>query len=163
MFCVIFSVPYLVWELLLWIHEFISVTICSVCIDFLRINTPMLITNLTKMIYVNRFLHSSSRKSKYLFVCIYLVLMLQHVSLSLRKLRYIRDSTGRMSQCVVDIIPASGNLNCAHKAGTRGSYAFVYVTENKTCHICRHAQELGNRSLEHLPISHYPVYQRGIS
>ena len=48
-------------------------------------------------------------------------------------------------------------------AGTRGSYAYVYVAENKTCHMCRHSQELGNRSLENLPISHHPVYQRGIT
>ena len=105
----------------------------------------------------------SSCKTKYVFVCIYLISMLPHLSLSLGKFRYIRDSTGGMSQCVGDIVSATGNVNCAHQAGTRGSYAYVYVAENKTCHICRHSREIGNRSLEHLPISQYPVYQRGIS
>ena len=89
--------------------------------------------------------------------------MLPHLSLSLRKFKYIRGSPGGMSQCVADIVPATGNFNCAHQAGTRGSYAYVYVAENKSCHICRHSREIGNRSLEHLPISQYPVYQRGIS
>ena len=89
--------------------------------------------------------------------------MLPHISLSLRKFKYIRGSPGGMFQCVADIVPATGNFNCAHQAGTRGSYAYVYVAENETCHICRHSREIGNRSLEHLPISQYPVYQRGIS
>ena len=117
------------------------------------------------MISVYTFVHlaSSARKTKYVFVCFYLVLMLPHLPLSLGKFRYIRDSAGGIFQCVADIVPATGSLNCAHKAGIRGSYAYVYVTENQTCHICRNSRQLGNRSLEHLPISQYPVYQRGIS
>ena len=87
--------------------------------------------------------------------------MLPHLSLSLRKFKYIRGSPGGMSQCVADIVSATGNFNCAHQAGIKGSYAYVYVAENSTCHICRHSREIGNRSLEHLPISQYPVYQRG--
>ena len=67
-----------------------------------------------------------------------------------------------MSQCVMDIVPAKGNFNCAYKAGIRSSYAYVYVAEYKTCYICLHSREIGNRSLELLPISEHHVYQKGI-
>ena len=94
-------------------------------------------------------------------ICLLVVLILSKSSLSHKKFRYVRDNTREMSQCVVDIEPATGIFNCAHQAGIRGSYAYFYVAANQTCHICLHSREVGNRSLEHLPVSEYPVYQRG--
>ena len=106
--------------------------------------------------------HELHIKTNYTFLCLLAVLITSHSYSSLRTFKYVRDNKGEISQCVVDVTVAAGSFDCAHKAGMKGSYAYVYVAENKACHICLHSREVDNRSLEHLPISEYPVYQRGI-
>ena len=87
--------------------------------------------------------------------------LLPRVLLLTGKFKYIQDNTG-LSECVVDIMPATEIWDCFHKAATWGSYAFVYAPENHTCHLCVPAREIGNRSLENLPTAGHYVYIRGI-
>ena len=77
------------------------------------------------------------------------------------KVRYIRDSTG-LSECVADIVPATRIWDCTLKAAKRGSYAYVYLRENHTGHICVPAREIGNRTSAPLPTCGTLAYQRGM-
>ena len=79
----------------------------------------------------------------------------------INKVRYIRGSTS-ISECVKDIVPATRNWDCTFKAAAKGSYAYVYVVENETCHICVHSRNINNRTLEQIPTSgNAAAYQRG--
>ena len=100
---------------------------------------------------------------KWGFVHLMFIMALLQTSCSLiDKDRYIIDSTG-LSECVADIVPAKGVWDCTLKAAARDSYAYVYVDENHTCHICVPAREIGNRTSAPLPTSGTLAYQRGMS